>query len=171
VPEIRADIIDAYIFRRSTPEDDTGSSQPRPVSGGVELLQLRRARDPLSATWQPVMGHVEAGETAVACLWRELAEEVGLRARDAVGAWALEQVHPFFLAQLDAVVMSPRFAVEVESGWSPLLNKEHDDHRWVPAGEAGERFLWPGQHAAIAELRGLLDRAWRAAHLRLEIPC
>jgi 8-oxo-dGTP pyrophosphatase MutT (NUDIX family) len=111
MPTLRADLVDAYVFHRAP---------------GLELLQLRRARDPLRATWQPVMGHVEPGETAVACLWRELREETGLSPRDALGAWALEQIHPYFVADLDAVVMSPRFAVEVAPGWEPTLNHEHD---------------------------------------------
>jgi 8-oxo-dGTP pyrophosphatase MutT (NUDIX family) len=144
VPSLRADIVDAYVLRR-TP--------------GIELLQLRRTGAPLAGTWQPVMGHVEAGETAVGCLWRELEEETGLARDTVLGAWALEQVHPFFIAEIDAVVMSPRFAVEVGAGWSPMLNGEHDAHRWVPAEQAEDAFLWPGQHAAIAELEALLETA------------
>ena len=152
--KIRADLVDAYLFRRSD------GNQP-------ELLQLRRTEPPLDGTWQPVMGHIEAGETAAACMRREVAEETGLEIGDALGAWALEQVHPFFLADRDEIVMSPRFAVEVAPGWTPTLNEEHDAHRWVPINEAGERFLWPGQHAAIAELRAMLDHPARLASIRL----
>jgi hypothetical protein len=65
-------------------------------------------------------------------------------------------------------VLSPRFAVEVSPGWEPTLNAEHDAHRWVPAGEARSHFLWPGQHAAIAELLATLARPDRQGALRID---
>jgi ADP-ribose pyrophosphatase YjhB (NUDIX family) len=156
MPRIRTDVVDAYVFRRA---------------GAIELLQLRRVEAPLDGTWHPVMGHLETGEPATACMWRELHEETGLTPSGALGAWALEQVHPFFLADRDEIVMSPRFAVEVGAGWAPTLNGEHDAHRWVPIDEAPDRFLWPGQHAAIAELRSMLtDHSDRAHRCRLDPP-
>jgi len=69
--------------------------------------------------------------------------------------WAMEQVHPFFIAELDAIVMSPRFAVEVSGDWSPRLNDEHKAHRWVSAREIESAFMWPGQ---IAACREIIDR-------------
>ena len=174
-PRIRSDVIDVYVFQRA-------AKPPRPVVGasggaastswggitpdtgadpaiGVYFLQLKRTREPLGGTWHPVMGHAEKGETAVQCAWRELSEEVGLREGDPAlrGVWALEQVHPFFIAELDAIVMSPRFAVEVVPDWTPRLNDEHAGHRWVHARDAvrasGEgAFMWPGQRAAAREI-------------------
>ncbi len=175
-PRIRSDVIDVYIFQRAT-------VPPRPVVGagaastawsgitpdtgadpahGVYFLQLKRTRDPLGGTWHPIMGHCEKGETALQCALREMAEEVGLSRGDSAlrGLWALEQVHPFFIAELDAIVMSPRFAVEVVgggAGWSPRLNDEHGAHRWVHARDAvrpsGDvAFMWPGQRAAAREI-------------------
>lgn len=135
--DIRTDIVDVYIFRRN--------------DGTPELLQLLRAGDPMGGTWHPLMGHTEPGETAAACALRELHEEVGLSASDPalLGFWQLEQVHPYFIASLDCVVMSPRFCVEVERDWQPKLNSEHTDHRWAAALSA---FMWPGQRAAVAEV-------------------
>ena len=143
-PRVRTDVVDAYVFRISDPRR----------AGAAELLQLRRAQDPMAGTWQPLMGHIEAGETALLTLGRELGEELGLDvAGPAVrGVWALEQVHPFFLPELDAIVMSPRFAVEVAPGWEPVLDDEHDAHRWVPIDHAPRAFLWPGQLASLREL-------------------
>lgn len=142
-PTLRTDLVDCYVFRR-TPE--------------LELLQLRRACETLTGTWQPVMGHIEENESAVRAVVRELAEEVGLDARGplALGLWALEQVHPYFLPSRDAVMLTPRFACEVEPRWQPALNEEHDNHRWVPADRAHEFFMWPGQRAAIRELVTIL---------------
>lgn len=149
MPTIRADIVDVYVFRR----------QP---AGAIDLLQLLRAEDPdttLGNTWQPVMGHIEPGETASACARRELEEELGLLPTNPAfrGLWALEQVHPYFLAAKDQIILSPRFACEVAPAWQPTLNHEHTAARWVPADQSEEWFMWPGQIAAIDEIvRSLL---------------
>ncbi len=143
---VRADVVDLYVFRRSS-------------EGVVELLQLLRTRSPLKSTWQPVMGHVEVGERCVETAVREADEELGLdvRGEACLGLWALEQVYPYFLPDLDCIVMSPRFVAEVRAEWSPTLNDEHEDCRWIAAPlhegrSAASYFMWPGQKRAIEEL-------------------
>lgn len=140
-PKVRTDYVDVYVFKRSP---------------GVQFLQLLRASTPLEGTWQPVMGCIEPGETAVQAMWRELREETGLAQGDAacLAAWALEEVHPFYIARTDTIHLSPRFAVEAAPSWSPTLNWEHSDHRWVEGAEVERSFMWPGQCAAIRELVG-----------------
>lgn len=157
-PRVRTDLVEVLVFRR------------RPQ--GVEFLQLRRATPPLQGSWQPVIGHVEAGETATDAAIRELREETGLDAGRALGAWALEQVHPYFLAAHDAIVLSPRFAVEADAAFEPTLNTEHTASRWVWSSEVDASFVWPGQRLACREVmheivrEGSLSRGW----LRLKIP-
>ena len=167
-PRIRSDVVDAYVFQRSgrpprrvfesaqrrSSRMDSDGSEGFGVGAGVYFLQLLRVGAPLADTWHPVMGHCESGETAVACMRRELSEELGLAAdeRAVRGVWALEQVHPFYIVELDAIVMSPRFAAEVEAGWEPTLNDEHADFRWVHARDVNEAFMWPGQKAACREI-------------------
>ena len=167
-PRVRADVVDVYVFRR-TP------------GAGIEFLQLLRAKDPLGRTWQPIMGHVEPGETAVATALRELREEVGLEPTASVvgGFWALEQVWPFFIAAIDCVVLSPRFAAEVTAGWEPTLNTEHAAHRWVAVSAdpdhpddraALERhFMWSGQRQAILEILREIVRPDSQSRERLRI--
>jgi ADP-ribose pyrophosphatase YjhB (NUDIX family) len=156
MPKIRSDIVDVYIFRRG--DGEAASHEPP-----VELLQLCRSSESENhgseslasiPPWHPVMGHVREGETALACALREMAEEVGLLAEDAAlfGMWSLEQVHPFFVPQWDAIVMSPRFAAEVSREWRPILSAEHTRFRWVHAHQAGRYFTWPGQLAAVREI-------------------
>lgn len=149
-PSLRSDIIDVYIFRRDVRAPDVRD---------IHILQLLRATEPMAQTWQPVMGHIEPGETAVVTALRELKEEVGLvpGAPAFTGMWALEQVYPYYIADLDCIVLSPRFAVEVASDWSPTLNAEHSASRWIGvpfhAGQPGvDFFLWPGQRSCVADL-------------------
>jgi 8-oxo-dGTP pyrophosphatase MutT (NUDIX family) len=153
-PALRTDIVDVYIFRQ-WPDEAISRGDPY-----VELFQLFRSRPPLADTWQPVMGHVREGETAVQCALREAEEETGLSRGEPgfVGLWALEQVNPYFIAELDAVVMSPRFALEVSGAWRPRLNGEHRDQRWIPAHQAARYFMWPGQLASVREITGSLLR-------------
>lgn len=161
MPEIRADLVDVYVMRER--------------DGAVEFLQLRRTAEPLAGTWQPVMGHLEAGESAVQAAVRELGEEVGLRAGDPawLGFWQLEEVHPYFVAAMDAVVLSPRFAVLVDEVWEPDLagDDAHNARRWVGVEGVREVFMWPGQCRACDEAAGLLatrgSSLERALRLRL----
>lgn len=137
-PLIRTDVFDVYVFRRSP----------------ATFLQLKRAEEPLLNTWQPIMGHVETGEATQVAMWRELQEEVGLtrESRHFLGAWALEGVYPYYLARKDAIMMSPRFAIEVSDSWEPVLNSENSAARWVGPDDLGSHFMWPGQRACIGEI-------------------
>lgn len=149
-PRVRTDIVDVYVFRRRR--------AAKGARGRIEFLQLLRASEPLARTWHPVMGHIEKGETAVECAVRELREEVGIDAggEEAIGFWALEQVHPYYVAAIDQIVLSPRFALQVRAGWAPQINEEHAGVRWVARAEVAKKFMWPGQAAACAEVVALV---------------
>lgn len=151
-PDVRTDLVDVYLFRRP-------AGGPTPL---IELLQLRRAREPLAGHWMPVMGHAERGEPATDTARREAHEETGLDIDDeTLGFWCLEQVNPYYLPELDAVFMTPRFVAEVRPGWEPVLNEEHSGVRWLRCSVAPieeerrgllARWLWPGQREAVGEL-------------------
>lgn len=164
-PRVRTDVVDVYVFTLATPAEARTwralgvevvehASAPTDQRVSPYFLQVLRSGEPLMGTWHPVMGHVEEGETAVQCARRELREELGITSAEARvrGFHALEQVHPFYIAAIEAIVMSPRFALEVAPGWSPVLNDEHSAARWVPASRVGELFMWPGQIRACQEV-------------------
>jgi len=143
MPQLRTDIIDVYVFRRT-------AAGPAAVGANVEFLQLRRCKGALCNTWQTIMGHSHPGETAVQTALRELKEETGIAPPVLLNLWQLEEVNTYFLASHDAIVMSPCFAAEVPAGAEPVLNDEHDQARWVKRDHADRFFVWPGQRQAIA---------------------
>jgi 8-oxo-dGTP pyrophosphatase MutT (NUDIX family) len=153
-PALRTDVVEVYVFRR------TGVNPAAGAGAKLELLQMRRAAGTmLGGTWQPIMGHVEADETAVACALRELAEETGY-APDAglLGLWQLEEPNVYFLAGPDCIMLGPCFVAEVDPVRAPVLDGEHDAVRWVPRDAADRMFLWPGQRKAVSQLvRDILE--------------
>ncbi len=139
---IRADMVTVMVFRR--------------MGARVEFLQLRRAEAPYAGTWQPIMGGIQTGETAVAAARREMREEAGLGAGSGLLAlWSLDAVRPFYMSGPDAVVLSPTFAAEADPAWSPILNNEHTGHRW---SDSPDTFTWPGHAEACAEITGWILR-------------
>ncbi|MCE9589471.1 MAG: NUDIX domain-containing protein [Planctomycetes bacterium] len=141
-PKVRTDIVEVYVFRRV-------------AQGAVEFLQLRRSKGAMVGSWQPVMGHIEEGETAAAAALRELKEETGYAVGSGlIAAWQLETVNAFFLHALDSVMLSPGFAAEVSPGVEPKLDDAHDALRWVPRDHADRLFVWPGQRQAVAQIVG-----------------
>jgi dATP pyrophosphohydrolase len=152
-PKIRTDIVEVYVFRRRPTDATSRSGEHGPRSGPaatLEFLQLRRRQEPLANTWQPVMGHVESGESSVQAALRELKEETGYGpSAGLLGFWQLELVNTFYIASQDAIVLCPGFAAEVAADAEPTIDAAHDAARWINRGHAGRMFLWPGQRAAV----------------------
>ncbi len=145
--DLRTDIVEVYIFRVANAEAEL-----------IELLQMRRSQhEVLPGTWQPVMGHVNPGETADAAAIRELYEETGYGRSESgdyalTGMWQLEQPNCYFLNAYDSIIISPCFAARVEYGPAPRMDSSHDAFRWIPAADAESLFLWPGQRIAVRQI-------------------
>ncbi len=157
--EIRADMVQVFICRASA-RFSRGSAtfpdaEPRRRTGpyaAIDLLQMRRAREPAIGTWQPVMGAIEPGETAVAAAEREMVEETGLAPPALLGLWALEAAPPFYMHTRDMVIIAPRFCALAAPDWQPQFDAAHDAARWVGPAEVERAFVWPTQLVSVREI-------------------
>lgn len=156
--DIRTDLVHVFVFRRSGAE--------------LEFLQLLRSEEPAAGTWQPVMGSIDPGETALEAARREVQEETGLSSDDPalLGMWSLEQALPFFMHASDSIIISPRFALEVSGQWLPVLNHEHNDSRWISARDIEKLFTWPTHVVSCREILDFLvtPGSLSEAHLRVK---
>lgn len=156
--ETRSAFIEVYVFRRR--------------GRRVEFLCLRRGRVRfLPGVWQPVTGRRHPRERGLAAAVREVREETGLAPHR---WWALEAPTVFYDASRDRVRTYPRFVAETGPGDIVRLSREHVDWAFLPAAEAGRRYLWESQRhgledarrqvlrggplAAALEVTGLLER-------------
>ncbi len=146
-PPVLTDIVEVYVFRLAE------TAAGRGETSSVEFLQLHRTEGRMARTWQPVMGHIEDDETAVAAALRELQEETAYApGQGLTSLWQLETVNTYFSAAKNHVMMSPCFAARVAPGQQPQLDADHDDYRWVRRDQSERLFAWPGQRVAIDQV-------------------
>jgi dihydroneopterin triphosphate diphosphatase len=151
---IRHDIVQVYVVRR--------------VAAGDEFLQLLRVDgDYMGGTWQTVSGGVEEGEPAWQAALRELREEAGLAAQE---LYRLDRVNSFYTDGDETVYHALPFCAIVDAGAQVTMDREHTAFRWVAREKAGESFMWPGDHACIAQIQDYI-LAGRIAkeHMRIRL--
>ncbi len=137
---IRVSLVDVYVIR------DTGVR--------LECLVLRRApggRCP--GSWETVHGHIEPGERPAEAATRELAEETGLTAER---LYNLSRVESFYQHRIDEVALVPVFVAIVADAAEIRLGAEHDRFEWMQAAQAEERFAWPRERRALADIVSVL---------------
>jgi 8-oxo-dGTP diphosphatase len=113
------------------------------------VLAARRTSPPSAAgRWEFPGGKVEPGESDAESLVREVAEELGLAitlTRWLTGAAEIGETHVL------------RVAVASSDGGEPVPT-EHDEVRWLAAGELDEVDWLEPDRPFLAELSGLLNR-------------
>jgi dihydroneopterin triphosphate diphosphatase len=129
--------IEVYLFRRR--------------GRRVEFLCLRRGRVRfLPGVWQPVTGRRRPRERSLAAAVREVWEETGLTPRR---WWALEAPTIFYDASRDRIRCYPRFVAEAGPDDTVRLSDEHADWAFLPAAEAGRRYLWESQRRGLEDVK------------------
>ena len=136
---ITSSTVDVYVI-------DDSSSEWR-------VLTLRRASGTrCTGAWETVHGRMEARESAEDAAVREVHEETGLE----VLRLYVISVQPFYMRATGAVDLAVVFAAFVRPTQPVRLGAEHDAFEWLTPDLAAERFVWPREKAALAEVRQLL---------------
>ena len=127
------------------------------VRRGDDVLVVHRSPGQ-GGYWHQIAGGVEEGETDAEAARRELEEETGL----AADPGPLRHAFAYPLAEeperrgdypsgTDSIAVSC-FLVDVEPGWEPRLDWEHDDYRWCPPAEARVLLRWADAADAVEKL-------------------
>jgi dihydroneopterin triphosphate diphosphatase len=112
------------------------------VRRGDEFLVALRSADS-GGYWHTIAGGVEPEETFRAAALRELREETGLEAGELQEIGEFAYVREPWEEKPGLRVHVEAFLVEVDAGWEPELNEEHDEYRWLSRDEAAELLFWP----------------------------
>jgi 8-oxo-dGTP pyrophosphatase MutT (NUDIX family) len=121
------------------------------VRRGDEFLVAHRSPDS-GAYWHPIAGGVEPGEEWQAAALRELCEETALEGAELQPIGEFAYVRESWESDPGLHVDVHAFLVEVEPGWEPELNEEHDEYRWLRREEAAELLFWPEPAALLRSL-------------------
>jgi lipoyl(octanoyl) transferase len=119
------------------------------------FLVLRRVPERLGY-WHLVAGGVEPGESPEEAARRELAEETALDAEVTPLPIALSysllddppEVRARYAPGIETITVHA-FLVDVPEGWEPVLDLEHDAHRWCEEGEAVALFPYETPRQAL----------------------
>jgi dATP pyrophosphohydrolase len=112
------------------------------VRRGDEFLVAHRSPEG-GGYWHTIAGKVEDGEEPHAAAVRELREETGLEAGPLERLGEFAYVRAGWESEPGLRVHVAAFLVDVETGWEPALNEEHDEYRWLPREEAAGLLFWP----------------------------
>jgi len=112
------------------------------VRRGDEFLVALRSCES-GGYWHTIAGKIEEGEESAAAARRELREETGLEVEELAELGEFAYVRENWEEDPGLRVHVEAFLVDVEPGWEPVLNEEHDEYRWLPRDEAAALLFWP----------------------------
>ena len=112
------------------------------VRRGNEFLVAHRSPES-GAYWHTIAGTVEPDEASLDAALRELREETGLEADRLEPLGEFAYVREEWEEHAGVRVHVQAFLIDVEPGWEPELNEEHDDYRWLSREDAAQLLYWP----------------------------
>jgi bis(5'-nucleosidyl)-tetraphosphatase len=116
--------------------------------GGLVLLVRKRDRRIRFFHWRLVKGGIDAGETKVEALKREILEETGLR-----NIKILDQVHNYDFIFKGMYHKVSSFLVNADSREPvKLQTSELTDYVWTPTENAKQLLYWYNEREALRKL-------------------
>lgn len=108
---------------------------------GKILIAQRRKGSTLGGRWEFPGGKIEPGETAEACLKRELKEELGIESE--IGKFIIESQFRYCLVPIELLA----YRVKHLSGEFKV--NEHEEIRWVDPSELGSYDFTPADEPIV----------------------
>lgn len=155
MPQIVADIVDAYVFRR--------------LNARVQFLLLQRQPGAvMGKTWQAFHTRVDEHETAVVAAQRAVREFAGL---NITGVYSADYINQFYDESRDAVVLAPVLAMTVSARNQVTIAPDFGDYGWVNCEEAVTLLPFSGQRWAVRHIDEIMSIGEDAKELyRLQTP-
>ncbi len=139
MPEIVADSVDAFVFRKS--------------GARVQFLLLQRASGrSFGGIWQSMHARIEARETTLSAARRTVRESIGV---DPLAAYSADYIGQIFDHERDLIVLSPSIALTLPPGAEYTLGEGYEALAWFDAEDAANRLLWMDQRTAIRRFAAL----------------
>lgn len=117
---------------------------------------LKRAKDHF---WSYVSGSIEADESAIEAILREIKEETSASIKH---LYAADFVVQFYDIKHNYIMLAPAFIAYLPAEATIVINDEHTEYRWCSLAEAKSL-------AAFSNQRELLDHAWH--NFVVNLPC
>jgi 8-oxo-dGTP diphosphatase len=121
-----------------------------------KFLLVRRARPPANGLYSLPGGVVEAGETLVEAVMREIMEETGLTITPVRLAGYREAIHRDADQRVERHFVILPFAAHWVAG-EPVLNEELSEARWVTPADIAGLATTPGLADVVAAAQALLS--------------
>lgn len=122
------------------------------------LLLKRSSNVPLHpGIWQTITATAEKSETTKETLFRELAEETGIKESK---IYVVPRINSYYMEPLDVISLSPVFLAMVESK-DINISEEHDEFRWVSFEKAVELIHWEDQAESLKLINKYLKNKTR----------
>lgn len=123
---------------------------------GKVLIAQRRKGSTLAGKWEFPGGKIEPGETAEACLKRELKEEFNIDAE--IGKFIMASRFRYCLVPIELL------AYRVKHVFGDFKANEHDQIRWVSPSELGSYDFMPADRPIVRMLSKDSDCGQRVLH-------